>query len=131
MKTDPSSPQPEKSIKNRGIREILLAGVFWRILAIEMILLAWSVVYKMVSEDASGADLLWYALRIILLVVVILVFMMVTLRHFLERKIIRPMEAVAEANRRLDVAHPEVDQVDPPLPQALRRNLPPENWEQW
>ena len=76
-----------------------------------MILLVWSVLYKMVSEDAGGAELLWYALRIILLVAVILVFMMVTLRRFLEKKIIRPMEAVAEANRRLDVAHPEVDNV--------------------
>jgi class 3 adenylate cyclase len=111
MKTHPSSPQPEKNLKNRGIREILLAGVFWRILVIEMILLVWSVVYKMASEDASGADMLWYALRIILLVVVIILFMMVSLRRFLERKIIRPMEAVTEANRRMDVAHPELDQV--------------------
>jgi adenylate cyclase len=47
-------------------------------------------------------------LRIILLVTVIIVFMMVSLRRFLEKKIIRPMEAVAEANRRLDVAHPEL-----------------------
>jgi adenylate cyclase len=47
----------------------------------------------------------------VMLVTVILLFMMVTLRRFLERKIIRPMEAVAEANRRLDVAHPEVDNV--------------------
>jgi hypothetical protein len=46
----------KKREANRGIREILLAGVFWRILIIEMILLAWSVVYKMVSEEASGAD---------------------------------------------------------------------------
>ncbi len=89
----------------------MLAGVFWRILAIEMILLAWSVVYKMASEGASGADLLWYALRIILLVVVIILFMMVSLRRFLEKKIIRPLEAVAEGNRRLDVTHPEVDNV--------------------
>jgi adenylate cyclase len=111
MKADPSNLKPEKSNKNRGIREILLAGVFYRILVIEMILLAWSVIYKMVSEGASGPELLWYALRIILLVVVIILFMMFSLRRFLERKIIRPMEAVAEANRRLDVAHPEVDQV--------------------
>lgn len=76
-----------------------------------MILLAGSVVYKAASEDAGGAELLWYALRIIVLVVVIILFMMVTLSRFLEKKIIRPMEAVAEANRRLDVAHPEVDNV--------------------
>jgi adenylate cyclase len=111
MKSEPSLPQPEKKTKDRGIREVLLAGVFWRILIIEMILLAWSVVYKMLSEDAGGMDLVWYALRIILLVVIILLFMMVTLRQFLEKKIIRPMEAVAEANRRLNVDHPEVDEV--------------------
>ena len=111
MKTESSTQQPEKPAKDKGIREILLAGVFWRILVIEMILLAWSVVYKMASEGASGADLLWYALRIILLVVVIILFMMVSLRRFLEKKIIRPMEAVAEGNRRLDVTHPEVDNV--------------------
>jgi adenylate cyclase len=40
----------------------------------------------------------------------LLLFMMVSLRRFLEKKIIRPMEAVAEANRRLDVA-PGVDHV--------------------
>jgi adenylate cyclase len=111
MKKDPSSAQAKTRAVKRGIREILLAGVFWRILVIEMILLAWSVAYKMVSEDADGTELLWYALRIILLIAVILVFMMVTLRRFLEKKIIRPMEAMAEANRRLDVAHPEVDNV--------------------
>lgn len=111
MKTDPSNQQPGKSSRTRGIREILLAGVFWRILVIEMILLAWSVVYRIISEDATGPELMWYALRIIFLVVVILMFMMVTLRRFLEKKIIRPMEALAEANRRLDVARPEVDNV--------------------
>ena len=111
MKTELSTQQPEKPLKDKGIREILLAGVFWRILVIEMILLVWSVVYKMASQDASGADLMWYALRIIMLVVVIILFMMISLRRFLERKIIQPMEAIAEGNRRLDVTHPEVDNV--------------------
>lgn len=111
MKAKPTTPSPEPAAGGRGIREILLAGVFWRILVIEMILLAWSVAYKMISEDAGGMELFWYAVRILLLVGVILVFMMVTLRRFLEKKIIRPMEAVAEANRRLDVNHPEVDNV--------------------
>jgi len=111
MKTNASNHHHEKAAGGRGIRQILLAGVFWRILVIEMILLAWSVVYKMTLQDASGTELMWYALRIILLVGVILVFMMVTLRRFLEQKIIQPMEAVAEANRRLDMAHPEVDNV--------------------
>jgi adenylate cyclase len=111
MKSSASDHHHKKSTGERGIREILLAGVFWRILVIEMILLAWSVVYKMISEDAGGTELLWYAIRIIMLVGVILLFMMVSLRRFLEKKIIRPMEAVAEANRRLDVARPELDSV--------------------
>ncbi len=111
MDSESSSSQPERSVREKGIREILLAGVFWRILIIEMILLVWSVIYKMVSEDASGMELVWYAMRIILLVGVILAFMMVSLRRFLEKRIIRPMEAVALANRRLDVNRPEVDNV--------------------
>jgi len=111
MDVDMSNPKDDKKKDDRGIREILLAGVFWRILTIEMILLVCSVTYKIVSQNAGGVDIGWYALRIILLVVVILIFMMVTLRHFLEKKIIQPMEAIAEANRRLDVSQPEIDNV--------------------
>lgn len=113
MPMKPESPprRAEKKTSDKGIREILIAGVFWRILIIEIILLIGSVLYKMVSEDASGSELLWYTLRIIVLVIIILIFMMVTLRHFLEKKIIQPMEAVAEANRRLDVEHPQVNHV--------------------
>ena len=111
MKTTSSPAPPAKKTRNKGIRDVLLAGVFWRILTIEVILLVWSVAYKMISEDAGEVALLWYAGRIILLVIIILLFMMVTLRRFLEKKIIRPLEAVAEANRRLDVAHPEADDV--------------------
>jgi class 3 adenylate cyclase len=111
MKTIHSDHLGENATAEKGIRQILLAGVFWRILIIEMILLVWSVLYKMASEDASGPDLFWYAMRIILLIGIILVFMMLTLSRFLEKKIIRPMEAIAEANRRLDVAHPEAGNV--------------------
>ena len=111
MKSASSSLPFWKKKRSRGIREVLLAGVFWRILTIEIILLVWSVGYKMVAQEASGMDLVWYALRIIGLVIIILLFMMLSLRRFLERKIIRPMEAVSEANRRLDVAHPELDDI--------------------
>jgi adenylate cyclase len=108
MTTKPfkSSHSPRRG---RGIREILLAGVFWRILVIELILLVWSVAYKMITENPGTVALLWYSLRIILLIGVILVFMMVTLRQFLEKKIIRPMEAIADANRRLDVDDPQIE----------------------
>ncbi len=101
----------ERPSKERTIREILLAGVFWRILIIEMILLVWSVLYRMFSENAGHQELLWYALRIIVLVIIILLFMMITLRRFLEKKIIRPLEAISEANRRIDVDRPESDAV--------------------
>ena len=97
--------------KDRHIRGILLAGVFWRILIIEMILLGWSVGYRMFSQHAGQTELFWYAVRIIVLVIIILLFMMITLRRFLEKKIIRPLEAIAEANRRLDVDRPEDDAV--------------------
>lgn len=111
MNSTPANEPSPKGPRPPSIRKVLLAGVFWRIFAIEMILLVWSVAYKMLSEDASGSELMWYALRIILLVAVILLFMMVTLRQFFERKIIRPMEAISEANRRLDVDNPEADDV--------------------
>lgn len=113
MHTEPSESKSEAPMKARGIREILLAGVFWRILLIELILLVWSVVYMMFTEDATTTELLWYAIRIIVLVAVILLFMMVTLRRFFEKKIIRPMEVIAESNRLLDVDNPEG--VDVPL----------------
>jgi class 3 adenylate cyclase len=113
LAADSGRRQSEKSPKQRGIREILLAGVFWRILVIELILLAWSIGYRIVNQGTADSDLLWYALRIIVLIAVILAFMMVTLRHFLEKKIIRPLESVSEANRRLNVDDPEI--LDVPL----------------
>jgi len=111
MKPDSPNQQSETHPKRRGIREILLAGVFWRILVIEMILLVWSVAYMMVAKGASGSELIWYAVRIIILVAVILLFMMVTLRRFFEKKIIAPMEAISDANRRLDVDNPLGDDI--------------------
>jgi len=103
METDHPDRQPSvPPVKERGIREILLAGVFWRILIIEAILLVGSVIYRMTTEDAGFTPLMWYAMRIVLLVIIIILFMMITLRRFLERKIIQPLEAIAEANAQLD-----------------------------
>ncbi len=90
---------PRKGQK-RGVREILLMGVFWRILFIEAVLLVYSLFYRWITEDAGAQDLFWYAVRIIILVGIIIVFMMVTLKKFLTRKIIIPLESIAEANRR-------------------------------
>ncbi len=111
MKKTPSAAAAHEENNSKGIRDVLLAGVFWRILMIEMILLAWSVGYRLIAENAGGLALIWYAVRIIGLVIIILLFMMLTLRRFLEKKIIHPLEAISEANRRLDVVHPQVDDV--------------------
>ncbi|MBS3755325.1 MAG: adenylate/guanylate cyclase domain-containing protein [Desulfobacterales bacterium] len=85
--------------KNKGVRAVLLRGVFWRLLIIEAGLLVLSLAYRWWSEGAGPEALFWYGLRIILLVGIILAFMMVTLRAFLSRKIILPLEAIASANR--------------------------------
>jgi len=100
-----------KHVKERGIREILLNGVFWRILVIEIILLIGSVFYRMVSQDVAPIELLWYALRIMALVAIIIAFMMITLRRFLEIKIIKPLEIIADANLQLDGQNPKVNHV--------------------
>ena len=89
-------------------------GVFWRILIIEGILLVWSLIYRVLTDNAGIVDLFWYAVRIIFLVAIILLFMMVTLRSFLTRKIISPLEAIASANRRLHNNDPTARQVNLP-----------------
>ncbi len=53
-------------------------GVFWRILFIETVLLVYSLVYRWLAEDAGPADLFWYAVRIMVLVGIIIVFMVVS-----------------------------------------------------
>jgi len=107
---------------SKSVRKILLAGVFWRILIIEAILLVWSLLYRILTEDQLHVpDLAWYALRIIILIAIILFFMMVTLRKFLDSKIISPLEAIASANRRLHQMDPNGEQVD--LPQEAPREI--------
>ncbi|MGD9075727.1 MAG: adenylate/guanylate cyclase domain-containing protein [Desulfobacteraceae bacterium] len=93
---------PSKSGKN-SVKKILLVGVFWRILFIEAILLVASLLYRALTESPAAADLFWYAMRIIFLIGIIIAFMMVTLRSFLTRKIISPLEAIASSNRRLQI----------------------------
>lgn len=85
----------------KGVREVLLNGIFLRILIIEGVLLVWSVGYRFVVEMTDVTDLLLYTVRIIILVAIIILFMMVTLRQFLNRKIISPLELITAANRRL------------------------------
>lgn len=97
-----------------GVREILLRGIFWRILFIEAVLLIFSLFYRWLTEDAGPADLLWYALRIVILVGVIILFMMVTLKKFLTEKIILPLEALDEANRRTQKDYSRANEVELP-----------------
>ena len=103
MKTiDPErSEQYRESVDGqKGVREVLLNGIFLRILIIEGILLVWSVGYRFMVEMTDITDLFLYSIRIIILVAIIILFMMVTLRRFLNRKIILPLELITEANRR-------------------------------
>ena len=60
----------------RGVRETLLMGVFWRILIIEGILLVGTLIYEALTANAEASHLFWYALRIISLVGIIILFMM-------------------------------------------------------
>lgn len=90
---------PNKNEKN-SVRAVVLMGVFWRILIIEGILLVGTLIYAALTEDKGSAELFWYAIRIISLVAIIVLFMMVTLRSFLERRIISPLETIAMANQR-------------------------------
>ena len=98
--------EPSGNGKN-SVKKILLKGVFWRILVIEAILLVLSLLYRALTDSPAPADLFWYAMRIIFLIGIIIAFMMVTLRSFLTRKIISPLEAIASTNRRLQIHNGE------------------------
>ena len=87
--------------KARGVKEILLMGVFWRILFIEGVLLLYSLVYRWITQDASSMDLFWYSVRITILVAIIIAFMMITLKRFLTDKIIEPLESIARSNKEI------------------------------
>lgn len=77
-------------------------GVFWRILIIEGILLVGTLIYDALTEEKGTTKIVWYAIRIISLVAIIVLFMRVTLRNFLARRIISPLEAIAAANRLIE-----------------------------
>jgi class 3 adenylate cyclase len=113
-KNQASSKRPD------NVRKILVTGVFWRILVIEMILLVWSLGYRAATEDASVADLFWFAVRILILVGIIIAFVTISLNRFLKRKIILPLEIISAANLDLDTDSPTVNSV----------NLPPDTPEE-
>jgi len=107
--------------KGRSARKTLLMGVFWRILIIELILLIGSLLYEAVWREADTPHLFWYALRILGLVGVIILFMMVTLQRFLAKKIIAPLEAIAAANERFQESDYKAKDID--LPEEVPREI--------
>lgn len=103
-----------KNSATNSARKMLLTGVFWRILAIEMILLVWSLGYRAYSQGADAVDLFWFAVRIVVLIAIIIAFVTLTLRQYLNRKIILPLEIISNANRDLDIDAPSVNPVHLP-----------------
>jgi adenylate cyclase len=99
--------ESKKMNGQKGVRQILLMGVFWRILFIEGVLLVYSLGYRWFTADVTGLDLFWYGVRIIAVVAIIIIFMMVTLKRFLTQKIIRPLEIIACDNKKIqqDISH--------------------------
>jgi adenylate cyclase len=106
------APPKSKPVQGRSVRRMLVTGVFWRILIIEMILLIWSLGYRAVMDPDDKGGLFWYALRILILVAIIIAFVTLSLRRFLTRKIIVPLEAISQANLGMDTDAPEVNPVE-------------------
>ncbi|MCP3944812.1 MAG: adenylate/guanylate cyclase domain-containing protein [Desulfobacteraceae bacterium] len=100
--------------KKNGVRKILLKGVFWRILFIEAVLLIYSLFYKWFTENADFHELFWYAIRIIILVGIIIIFMMISLKKFLTDKIIIPLESLAAANKQIQKDYSKIEKIELP-----------------
>ena len=108
--------------KKNSVRAVVLMGVFWRILIIEGILLVGTLIYAALTEDKGSVELFWYAVRIISLVAIIVLFMMVTLKSFLGKRIISPLETIAAANQRFQDDNASAIGVDLPAntPREIR-----------
>jgi class 3 adenylate cyclase len=118
----PNGRPPRPAAASEGVRKVLLKGIFWRILIIEGILLVWSLAWRILTDQtATAADLFWYAVRIVILIGVIILFIWFTFRQFLSRKIIEPLEAISEANRRFREDDNGADDID--LPAAAPREI--------
>ena len=100
----------KRNTQPEGVRNILLKGVFWRILIIEAVLLVYSLFWRWYTQGADFHDLFWYAVRIAILVAIIILFMMLTLKSFLNKRIITPLETIAKANEEiLENGYPRAD----------------------
>ena len=121
---DQDTTIPQDSHKNRknGVKRILLEGIFWRILAIEGILLVCSLLYRGLTNYEGATDLFWYAMRIVSLISIIILFMMLTLKSFLIKKIITPLESIFLTNQRLQNSDPTARQVvlPPDAPREIK-----------
>ena len=108
--------------KKNGVREILLMGVFWRILFIEAALLVFSLFSKWMTEAVVPMDLFWYGIRIIIMVGIIISFMMITLKKFLNHRIITPLEEIAFANKRIqeDFTHADIVELADDTPEEIK-----------
>ena len=115
---------------HRTVKGIILRGVCLRLSIIEGLLLVWSLIYYSITEDASTGELLRYAGRISLLVAFILIFMIVTLWHFLDLNIIKPLESIAEANRQLVrlAVKPNLIRVGRKVPAEIRGIIASRTW---
>ncbi|MCS1408851.1 MAG: hypothetical protein M2R45_02028 [Verrucomicrobia subdivision 3 bacterium] len=78
---------------------MFLERAFWRLLAIEALIVSYSLADRWITEQPSIQELLSYTLRFGILTTLALVFIVITLGSFLAKKIIRHMAEIAEANR--------------------------------
>ena len=101
----------------QGVGRILVRGVLWRLLLIELVLLVWSVGYQALWVGLDGLALFYYALRILVLIAVLLAAMMLALTSLLQRRVVKPLEALSRANAQLRAGNLE----------GLAVDLPPES----
>ena len=87
--------------EKHSIRSVLLEGVFWRLLIIELIIIAWSMIDLWISESPGIGAVLQHGFRLGILSTLVLAFIVITLGGFLAQRIIDPMEKIAAANRQL------------------------------
>ncbi len=97
-------------------------GVFWRILFIEAALLVFSLAYKWATEDVGPMDLFWYGVRIIVMVGIIIAFMTITLKQFLNHQIIIPLEKIATANKMIqeDITRSDKIEISSDAPDEIK-----------
>lgn len=92
-------------------------------MAIEAVLLVWSIGYRAATQMPEPIELVYYGLRIVLLVAIIVLFVWITLRSFLTKKIIEPLVTISEANRRMESNVEDDKEVLTELPKDSPREI--------